>query len=70
MKAMDADYAELALRTGMFCGLADTHLGREHFILLARAHAWELTEEKLRQWYDEAIALGVPAKKLTAARVR
>lgn len=61
---MDAHYALLSLRTGIFCGAADRYLGQDYFLSKGRANAWDITEEILIKWKQEAIELGVPAERL------
>ena len=54
------DYALLSLQVGLFCGKVDSYLNQSLYTLKARAHAWRLTPELLKQWQAEARLLGVP----------
>lgn len=59
---MTEEYAELSLYCGLFASAADWHLGYQHFIPKIRAQAWELTLDKLADWKNEALSLGVPSE--------
>jgi hypothetical protein len=61
---MDNAYAELSFKVGLFAAAADLHLRGTTFIMRARENCWNLTDDLLREWKQEAIALGVPAEHL------
>jgi len=57
-------YAELSIRAGILCCAADHYLGGCLFATRGRLHAWDLTEQLVATWREEAINLGVPSEKL------
>ncbi len=56
--------ASLSFRCGWFAAAADNVLGRSHFDSMVRSQRWELTEEQLAAWHQEALAMGVPASAI------
>lgn len=65
---MDEEYTKLSLFAGLFAASADWHLGHPHFLRKIRAHAWELTSDKLAEWKMEAVRLGVPMEALDPSK--
>jgi len=61
--AMTDEYIRLSLMAGYFARAWDELLLIEHFVPLSYAFRWDLTQDVLDTWKEEALKLGVPVKE-------